>query len=91
MAVVMGKAKELVVGREEEVLAGSGGGGRGRSGEAFPFQVTSLPVQMLLLLFCFFGTVWDQVFCWGSLFRFDSVGRLFVTAASFALQAITMY
>lgn len=40
MAVVMGRAKELVVEREEEMLAGSGAGGRGRSGEAFPFQVT---------------------------------------------------
>lgn len=39
MEVVMGRAKELVVEREEEVLAGSGGGARGRPGEAFPFQV----------------------------------------------------
>lgn len=38
MEVVMGRAKELVVGREEEVLAEAGG--RGRPGEAFPFQVT---------------------------------------------------
>lgn len=44
MAVVMGRAKELVVKREEEVLAGSGGGSRGRPGEAFPFQVN---VRML--------------------------------------------
>eukprot|EP00752_Nemacystus_decipiens_P005667 g5128.t1 len=40
MAVVMGRAKELVVKREEEVVAGSGGGSRGRPGEAFPFQAS---------------------------------------------------
>ncbi|CAM9126908.1 unnamed protein product, partial [Ectocarpus sp. 6 AP-2014] len=40
MAVVMGRAKELVVEREEQVLAESGGGSRGRPGEAFPFQAS---------------------------------------------------
>ncbi|CAM9179699.1 unnamed protein product [Scytosiphon promiscuus] len=50
MAVVMGRAKELVANREEEVLAGSGGGSRGRPGEAFPFQVFICP--QLHSMFC---------------------------------------
>lgn len=57
MAVVMGRAKELVVKREEEVLAGSGGGSRGRPGEAFPFQVNLRPN----LSFSFCRRV---LFCW---------------------------
>lgn len=40
MTVVMGRAKELVVEREEHLLAESGGGSRGRPGEAFPFQAS---------------------------------------------------
>lgn len=60
MAVVMGRAKELVVKREEEVLAGAGGGARGRPGEAFPFQVkfaqTLLCVDEFVAVvdFCFY-------------------------------------
>ncbi|CAM9899406.1 unnamed protein product, partial [Hapterophycus canaliculatus] len=50
MAVIMGRAKELVVKREEEMLAESGGGGRGRPGEAFPFQVFICP--QLHSMFC---------------------------------------
>lgn len=38
MQIVMGRAKELVVKREAEMLDETGGGGRGRPGEAFPFQ-----------------------------------------------------
>lgn len=57
MEVVMGRAKELVVKREEEVLAGSAGGARGRPGEAFPFQVfsTILLVTCVVRLVCCCG------------------------------------
>ena len=39
MAVVMGRARELILTREAEVIAESEAGSGGRPGEAFPFQV----------------------------------------------------